>query len=116
MSDTTQRVWDRLDDEAEREAEAMVKARKHRSAVHKYGNNGKSVCRESAIWDEGLEEHFSTCHFCGRTLRHDPVKDDDRELINGSHSLYTQSTDICRSCTWLRDALIRTSGPKRRVG
>lgn len=93
--------WDRLDAAAEREAEALRRARRHRSAfIHSTGNS-PLVSREQAAWDEALSEHSPTCYYCGRTLQ-DTMPSEKRGVDN-------TFIDVCGPCAFLHDLNKRVS-------
>lgn len=104
-----QHTWDLIDQEAEKEAEALRKARKFRSFSCKTASQKGVMSRDQAIWDEGLEIHFSHCSFCGKSL-------DLSEQLNpgapiAKHhrvSLFTKDIDICDACMYLHQQLVRS--------
>lgn len=105
-----QATWNLIDQEAEKEAEALRKARQHRSAFVHQGHHGQSrkeqMTVEQALFDEELEIHYHTCRYCGRQLGDDVRRREDLDMP--VRSFLTQDTDVCRTCQYLHNALIRT--------
>ena len=120
-------TWDVIDQEAEREAEALRRARQHRSAFLHHGlaatlNRRDQMDVERAVFDELLTPHFTHCTFCGKSL--DPLEENAKgepilDIVDSSGyfyildggdrcSIFTQDIDICDSCSFLHGVLIRS--------
>lgn len=86
--------WNALDIAAEKEAQALLRARKHRS-VFQRRKQAKVVSRHQAEYDEHLTEHSRECYYCGRSLQ-DDIPTSDRTINN-------QFIDVCNACAFLHD-------------
>jgi len=106
-----QDAWTLVDQIAEREAEALRRARKHRSVFYIYHHSKGVISAEQAIFDEGLTLQFTTCAFCGATFDPGPAEPDDpHPHKHGEHtSLFTQDADICNECMFLKRQIMRSA-------
>lgn len=86
--------WNALDIAAEKEAEALIRARRHRS-VFQRRTQAKVISRDQASYDEGLTEHSRECYYCGRSLQED-IPTSDRTINN-------EFIDVCKACAFLHD-------------
>lgn len=101
----TNESWSALDRAAEQEAQALIKARKHRS-VFQNKMKGKVISREQASYDEGLTEHAHTCYYCGRSLQAE-IPTQDRTINN-------EWIDVCNPCAFLHDLTRRVEASREK--
>jgi len=90
--------WNQIDAAAEREAQALQRARAHRSAFQRRTAR-KIMDREQAVWEEHLSEHSRSCYYCGRLLQ-DTMASDRRKRD-------TTFIDVCGPCAFLHDLVKR---------
>lgn len=104
---TIAKSWGILDQVAAREAEALKRARRHRS-VFQHKNGPSLMRREQAVFDEHLTEHAPTCYYCGRSLEKD-IPSERRKMDN-------TFIDVCTPCAFLHGLVERVERRSRRQG
>lgn len=95
-----QKTWEVIDQIAEREAEALRRARRHRSVWFIHRSSAGLIHRDQALFDEQLTLHFTHCSFCGAEFRTDREK-----------SVVTQDVDLCHECRYVHTRLLRSEPP-----
>ena len=74
--------YDIYDQMAEREAAALRQARKHLSVFMHRKHKHMLMDREHAVFEEKLEEKFSTCSTCGKLMRLPPQNETIEQTCN----------------------------------